>query len=40
MLLMIEKGVEFVKQHIGMLKQIINIWKIMIKTMNHHIYNT
>ena len=39
MLLMIEKelGVEFVKQHIGMLKRIINIWKIMIKTMNHHI---
>ena len=24
-------GVEFVKQHIGMLKQIINIWIIMIK---------
>ena len=39
MLLMIEKGigVEFVKQDIGMLKQITNIRKIMIKTMNHHI---
>ena len=39
MLLLIEKnlGSEFVKQHIGMLKQIINIWKIIIKTMNHHI---
>ena len=39
MLLLIEKdlGAEFVKQHIGMLKQIINIWKIIIKTMNHHI---
>ena len=38
MILMIEKGIrEFAKQYIGMLKQIINIWKIMIKTMNHHI---
>ena len=39
MLLMIEKGirVEFAKQHIGMLKQIINIWKIMIKVLSHHI---
>ena len=25
-------GVEFAKQHIGMLKQIKNIWKITIKT--------
>ena len=39
MLLMIQKGlgVKFVKQHIGMLKQIINIWKIMIKAASHHI---
>ena len=38
-LLMIKKGlgVEFAKQHIGMLKQIINIWKITIKTLSHHI---
>ena len=43
MLLMIEKGkvindwkeVEFVSQLIGMLKQIINIWKIIIKTLSH-----
>ena len=43
MLLMIEKGkvvndwkeVEFVNQLIGMLKQIINIWKIIIKTLSH-----
>ena len=36
-LLIIEKGtrVEFAKQHIGMLKQIINIWKIAIKTYTH-----
>ena len=34
MFLIIEKGIE---QHIGMLKQIINIWKFMIKSMNHHI---
>ena len=26
-------GAEFVKQHIDMLKQIINIWKIMIKNI-------
>ena len=38
MILMIEKGIrEFVKQYIGMLKQIINIWKITIKTLSHHI---
>ena len=39
MLLMIKKGlgVEFFKKRRGMLKKIINIWKIMIKTMNHHI---
>ena len=38
MILMIEKGIrEFAKQYIGMLKQIINIWKIMIKTLSHHI---
>ena len=39
MLLMVENGIraKFVKQHIGMLKQTINIWKIMIKTLNHHI---
>ena len=38
MVVMIEKGikVEFSKQHTGILKQIINISKIMIKTMNHH----
>ena len=41
MLLMVENGisqgeVEFFKQHIGMLKQTINIWMIMIKTLNHH----
>ena len=34
-----ELEVEFVKQHIGMLKQTINIWMITIKTLNHHIYN-
>ena len=34
MFLIIEKGIE---QHIGMLKQIINIWKFKIKSMNHHI---
>ena len=28
--------VEFVKQHIGMLKQTINVWMIMIKTLNDH----
>ena len=39
MLLMIEKrlGAEFAKQHKVMLKQVINIWKIMIKTINDHI---
>ena len=38
MLLMVEKEleVECVKRYIDMLKQIINIWKIMIKTLNHH----
>ena len=40
MILMIEKGiglgVGFVKQHIGMLKQIINIWKITMQTLSHH----
>ena len=37
MILMIEKGlgVEFAKQHIGMLEQIIHIWKIKIKTLSH-----
>ena len=39
MILMIEKGirVEFAKQYIGMLKQIINIWRIIIKISYHHI---
>ena len=39
MILRLKKGLgeEFVKQHKGMLKQIINIWKIMIKTMTDHI---
>ena len=32
--------VEFVKQHIGMLKQTINVWMIMIKTLNDHMQNT
>ena len=36
MLLMVEKGTEYVKQYIDMLKQTINIWKIMIKTLHHH----
>ena len=38
MVVMIEKGIKvgFAKQHTGILKQIINISKIMIKTMNHH----
>ena len=38
MVVMIEKviGVEFAKQRTGTLKQIINISKMMIKTMNHH----
>ena len=39
MIWVIEKGlgVEFVKQHKGMLKRIINIWKITTKTLSHHI---
>ena len=39
MLLMVEKGirVEFVKQYIGIQKQIINIWKIIINSLNHFI---
>ena len=39
MLLMVEKGIRggFVKQHIGMLKETINIWIIMIKKLTHHI---
>ena len=39
MLLMIEAGieVEYANQHIDMLKQIINTWKIMIKALSHHI---
>ena len=39
MLLMIEKRIRggIFQQHIGMLKQIMNIRKIMIKTMNHPI---
>ena len=39
MLLMIEKELEevYVTQYIYMQKQIISIWKIMIKTKNHHI---
>ena len=39
MLLMVENELEaeFAKQYIGMLNQILNIWKIMIKIMNHHI---
>ena len=39
MLLMVEKGiwVEYVMQYIDMLKQVISTWKIMIKTLNHHI---
>ena len=39
MLLIVEKGIGggIVKQYIGMLKQIINIWKIMIKILYHHI---
>ena len=32
-----ELGAEFSKHHLGMIKQIISIWKIMIKTINHHI---
>ena len=38
MLLMVERelGTEFVKQHIGMVKQTINIWKITIKILSHH----
>ena len=42
MLLMIEAGIrggmwECVNQYTGMLKQIINTWKIMIKALSHHI---
>ena len=39
MLLMFEKGtrVENVIRYIDMQKQIISIWKIMIKTKHHHI---
>ena len=41
MIFMIKKGIRGlgvdVKQYIGMLKQIINIRKIMKKAMNHHI---
>ena len=32
-------GMEFAKQHIGMLKQIIKIWKFTIKTLSHDILN-
>ena len=32
-----ELWVEFVKQHIGMLKQKINVGILMIKTSNNHI---
>ena len=38
MLLMVEKELE-VEYVIGMQKQIISIWKIMIKTKNHHVFN-
>ena len=31
-----ELEAEYVKQYIDMLKQTINIWKIMIKTLHHH----
>ena len=39
MLMIVEMALEmeFVKQHIGMLKQTINISEIMIKTLNHDI---
>ena len=39
MILMIEKGIRggIWQKHIGMLKQIINIWKIIIKTLSRHI---
>ena len=39
MLLMVEKelGEEYVIQFIDMQKQIINIWKVMIKIKNNHI---
>ena len=38
MLLMVEKRIRvvYVTQYIDMLKQIISIWKIMIKAKNHH----
>ena len=30
------RNAEYAIQYIDMLKQIISIWKIMIKTLNHH----
>ena len=36
-MLLEELEVEFVKQYIGMLKEIINIWRILIKISHHHI---
>ena len=44
MILMIEKGIsggirQATHRYAGMLKQIINIWKITIKTLSHHIQN-
>ena len=36
MLMMCEKEIEYVMQYIGMQKQIISIYKIMIKPLNHH----
>ena len=42
MRLMIEKGIKggIGQQHIHMLKQVINIWKIMLNTMNHQMGKT
>ena len=38
MLLMIEAGIrDGMDPYIGMLKQIINTWRTMIKTLSHHI---
>ena len=39
MLMIVEMAleVEFVKQHIGIGKQTINVSEIMTKTLNHHI---
>ena len=39
MVLMIEKGArgEFVNQYIDILRLILNIWKIMMKILYHHI---